>query len=226
MPDSLKTALLVQLLKKVSLAELRGIQEFQTGFQSYLHFQSHREDCFLTTAWVTDYINDNALNEVFQSACKKQHSTKTALLRVHNDIMRAIDEHRSVVLLLLDLSAAFDTVDHAILLNRLTWRFGIKNRALAWFTSYLKKRHQFVSVNGLDSSQCELLYGLPQGSVLGPILYLMYAYPLGNIVRRHDMSFHFYADDSQIYLSFDVYSTWWLHCIQDRSVYHGWRPIN
>ena len=107
------------------------------------------------------------------------------------------------MLLLLDLSAAFDTVDHAILLNRLTWRFGIKNRVLAWFASYLKKRHQFVSVNGLDSRQCELLYGLPQGSVLGPILYLMYAYPLGNIVRRHDMSFHFYADDSQIYLSFE-----------------------
>ena len=150
-----------------------------------------------------EYINENELTEVFQSAYKRQHSTETALLRVHNDIMRAIDEHRSVVLLLLDLSAAFDTVDHYILLERLTSCFGIKNSALTWFASYLQNRHQFVSVKGHTSNDFELCYGLPQGSVLGPLLYLLYTYPLGDIVRSHDMSFHFYADDSQIYLSFE-----------------------
>lgn len=198
-PDSLKIALLLPLLKKVSL-----------DFEEFKNFRPVSNLTFISkviektvASQLINYINDNALTEVFQSAYKKQHSTETALLRVHDDIMRAIDEHRSVVLLLLDLSAAFDTVDHGILLNRLTSCFGIKDGALAWFTSYLQKRHQFVSVNGHDSSQSELLYGLPQGSVLGPILYLLYTYPLGNIVRRHDMSFHFYADDSQIYLSFE-----------------------
>ena len=114
MPDSRKTTLLVLLLKKVSLAE---IQEFQTDF--HLTFISKVIEKIVSSQ-LTNYINDNALTEVFQSAYKKQHSTETALLRVHDDIMRAIDEHQSVVLLLLDLSAAFDTVDHAILLNRLT----------------------------------------------------------------------------------------------------------
>ena len=90
----------------------------------------------------------NHLGETFQSACKEFHSTETALLRVHNDILCSLDQNKSVILLLLDLSAAFDTVDHAILISRLSNRFGVKGTALAWFKSYLTSRQQFVNVEG------------------------------------------------------------------------------
>ena len=105
--------------------------------------------------------------------------------------------------LLLDLSAAFDTVDHGILIHRLESRFGIKGKALQWFRSYLENRLQYVCINGSNSSSTEVAFGVPQGSVLGPILYLLYTSPLGDIIRQHGMEFHLYADDSQIYFSFD-----------------------
>ena len=87
-----------------------------------------------------DYITINNLDEVFQSVYKQLHSTETTLLRVQNDILVALDNHQSVILLLLDLSATFDTVYHTILLNRLVTRFGITGSALSWFISYLCNR--------------------------------------------------------------------------------------
>ena len=105
--------------------------------------------------------------------------------------------------MLLDLSAAFDTVDHELLLHRLCVHFGIRVKALAWFTSYLTGRRQYVTIRGADSSSCSVMHGVPQGSVLRPLLYLLYTIPLGGIVLKHGMMFHFYADDSQMYFSFD-----------------------
>ena len=107
---------------------------------------------------------------MYQSAFKVLHSTETALIKVQNDILRAVDDNKSVILLLLDLSSAFDTVDHLILLSRLSHCFGIKGNALAWFDSYLKSRKQFVQIEDCQSSQCCLAHGVPQGSVLGPLL--------------------------------------------------------
>ena len=112
------------------------------------------------------------LDVMYQSAFKVLHSTETALLKVQNDILRAVDDNKSVILLLLDLSSAFDTVDHLILLSRLSHRFGIKGNALAWFDSYLKSRKQFVQIEDCQSSQRCLAHGVPQGSVLGPLLIL------------------------------------------------------
>ncbi|CAB4041365.1 Hypothetical predicted protein, partial [Paramuricea clavata] len=87
-----------------------------------------------------------------------------ALVRVQNDILKVIDNNKCVILLLLDLSAAFDTVDHDILLNRLQSNFGIKGKAQAWFRSYLTDRTHFVKIDGNSSSVHPVSYGVPQGS--------------------------------------------------------------
>ena len=146
---------------------------------------------------------DNAnLHETFQSAYKKGHSTETALTRIHNDILRSIDDNEYVILVLLDLSAAFDKVDHYILIERLKHRFGITGKALTWIKSYLSERTQFVKIGSYRSNNYKRGCGVPQGSVLGPILYLMYTVPLADVVNKHGMNYHFYADDSQIFLSF------------------------
>ena len=100
----------------------------------------------VVAAQVTSHLSENGLLECFQSAYKIGHSTESALLRVQNDILRSIDDGKSVVLLMLDLSAAFDTVDHQTLLHRLSNRFGIHGVACEWFTSYLSESKQFVSI--------------------------------------------------------------------------------
>ena len=98
--------------------------------------------------------------------------------------------------MLLDLSAAFDTVDHQILLNRLQSRFGVTGVVFDWFTSYLTGWHQCVPINGTRSSPKLLKCGVPQGSVLGPLLFLVYVSPLRNVIRKHGFDFHFFAADA------------------------------
>ena len=198
MPSQLKVAKLRPLLKKPSLDH--------TQFSNYrpvsnLTFLSKAIEKLVANQLIF-YVNNNNLNEPLQSAYKQYHSTETALIRVHNDILTAIDKRRTVILLLLDLSAAFDTVDHDILLFRLQQRFGVTGKPLLWFKSYLSNRMQFVSVDGAASSDHALQCGVPQGSVLGPILYVLYTSPLSDIVKKFNLSYHFYADDSQLYLSF------------------------
>ena len=117
------------------------------------------------------HLENVNLHETFQSAYKKGHSTETALSRIHNDILCAIDDNECVILVLLDLSAAFDTVDHDILIERLKHRFG---KALTWIKSYLSERTQFVKIGSKHSDNHKLCRGVPLGSVLG-------AHPVFNV---------------------------------------------
>ena len=121
---------------------------------------------------------------------------------MQNDFLCAIDNKRSVLLLSLDLAAAFDTVDHSVLLSRLTSSYGLRGTVLAWFRSYLASRKQYVRVEGCTSSFRSLDQGVPQGSVLGPLLYSMYTSPIAKIITRYGLKHHLYADDSQLYISF------------------------
>ena len=137
---------------------------------------------------------------------KSFHSCDTALIRVQNGILLPIDNRHCVMLLLLDLSAAFDTANHEILLKRLNSKISICGTALDWFRSYLTNRTQVVLIDGRKSQSHELKCGVPQGSVLGPILYmyLLCTAPLADILRFHNMQFHFYPDDTQLYISFSA----------------------
>ena len=112
------------------------------------------------------HLQENNLCSPLQSAYRTGHSTKTALLRVVNDLLNAMDEDKVSVLLLLDLSAAFDTIDHQILLSRLETVFGIRYTALQWFRSYLLDRNQCVVVNCFASSSSPVMFGVPQGTLL------------------------------------------------------------
>ena len=152
----------------------------------------------MVAARLNEHLKNGELVELFQSA----YGTETTLTRVHNDVLRAIDDGQCVILVLLDLSVAFDTVDHSILLNRLNRCFGIKGKALTWFRSYLLNRSHFFYVENERSSSLCLRYGVPHGFVLGPTLFSVYTAPLADVIKQHNMSYHFYAVDTQIYLSF------------------------
>ena len=99
---------------------------------------------------------------------------------------------------MLDLSVAFDTIDHSIL-HRLEHTFGINDSALSWFRSYLSDRTQIVTVNGLRSDEAPLSLSVPQGSVLGPVLFVLYTQPLFELIKKHSIQHHAFADDNHLY---------------------------
>lgn len=148
------------------------------------------------------YLTINNLYPYNQSAYRPNHSTETALLKVKNDLLLNMNKQHVTLLVLLDLSAAFDTVDHHILLERLQSDFGISGNALSWLTSYLIDRKQRVSIDSICSQPRDLPCGVPQGSCLGPLLFTLYISGLAAIIEKHLPVGSFYADDSQLYLSF------------------------
>ena len=140
---------------------------------------------------------NNLLNQ-FQSAYRPGHSTETVLLKIVNDLLLSLDDGKISLLASLDLSAAFDTIDHNILLRRLKHDFGLSGTVLDWFSSYLSGRIQSVSVHSHTSVPVSVSCGVPQGSVLGPILFVLYTTPLSTVNERHSILHHSYADDTQL----------------------------
>ena len=193
MPEVFKRAIVRPLLKKPSLdnvlANYRPV--------SNLPYISKIIEAAVEVQ-LTNHIEDNHLTDILQSAYKPKHSTETALLKVCDDILSELDKGNAVFLGMLDLSAAFDTVDHSILLARLERTFNISGSVYKWLESYLKGRTVQVCVDGQYSDAREVQCGLPQGSQSGPKRYSDYVFPLSRLIRALLLLYHYYADDAQV----------------------------
>ena len=148
------------------------------------------------------FLEENRIIPKNQSAYHQFHSTETALCKIHNDLVINVCSGKASLLVLLDLSAAFDTVDHDVLLADL-FSCGIREDAHSLLKSYLTNRFQRTSVGASLSEPVHLQFGVPQGSVLGPILFTLCMSSLATLLEAHNVAFHFYADDTQIYIRID-----------------------
>ena len=200
--DNLKEALLKPMIKKPNM-ELE-----------FPNFTPISNLSFLSKIWEKGVCRELMCHadftghlEPLQSAYRSNHSCETALLKVKTDILSATENQEVVCLIMLDLSAAFVTISHDLLLNRLKYRFGVTDLALNWLESYLTGHTQQVILQdnpcakAVMSRKMPLCWGVPQGSVLGPSLFSLYISPLGDICRNEGINFHSYADDQQLYLS-------------------------
>ena len=197
--SNLKEALLWLLLKKAGLDTIPQNYHPVSNL-SYLSKVIEKVVC----NQLVDYTEQTGMTEKYQSAYKHNHSTEFALLHVRTDILQAMDNQEVTCLILLDLSAAFDTVSHSLLLNRLRYIFSVTDMALNWKESYLKDHTQSMVLGDMDTTRAKseakhIKQGVPQGSILGPTLFTLYISPLGDICRSHEVLFQSYADDQQIY---------------------------
>ena len=124
------------------------------------------------------------------------HPTETALLHVLGDVYQSCDHKTASILTSLDLSAAFDTLDHNILIDRFNFEFGIEGLALKWLEAYLLGRKQFVKLGTHTSFTVSIRHGVPQGSVLGPLLFTTYISPIGSILNNSNLTYDLYANDT------------------------------
>ncbi len=199
-PTELKKAVIIPTLKKPSL-DKEQLSNYRPVSNLYFIGKVMER---LALKRLNDHLNLNSCHEEMQSAYKAHHSTETALLNVHHDIATALDHNQAVLLILLDLSAAFDTIDISRLLTIIQQQYGVTDKAYEWFASYLQNRSQQVAVGSSLSGSFPLKFGVPQGSVLGPVLFNLYTASLETTIKYHtSVHYHKYADDIQVYVTYN-----------------------
>ena len=176
-PAAFKHAVVQPLLKKKNL-DPSDLSNFRPISQLPFLSKALEKVVYLQ---LQSFLTSHGIHDIFQSGFRTGHSTETALLRVFNDLLLNADVGSPAVLVLLDLTAAFDTVDHPTLLHRLENSVGVTGTALQWFKSYLTDRTFSVKLGDHTSTTAPLTCGVPQGSILGPLLFLLYILPLGPI---------------------------------------------
>jgi Reverse transcriptase (RNA-dependent DNA polymerase)/Endonuclease-reverse transcriptase len=196
-PTAYKFAHVTPLLKKPDLdrdnpANYRPISNLHT-------ISKILERIFLSK--IIAFIERSPNYNRHQSAYRRGYSTETAIVRLLNDVYSAADNGSRSLLLLLDLSAAFDCINHDTLLRRLENTFGITGNVLLWLRSYVNNRSQSVRVGGETSIAMQCESGVPQGSVLGPLLFTLYVSPAANVISRYAVNHLQYADDTQLYIA-------------------------
>lgn len=196
-PHEWKCAVVFPLLKKA------GLEPVFPNYRpvSNLSFVSKLAEKVVVDELVK-HCNQHAPFPDNQSAYRSNHSTETALLKVQSDILMNMDRQEVTLLVLLDLSSAFDTVEKGILMKTLECDFGITDNVQKWLLSYLTGRKQKIAISGELSDSFDLASGVPQGSCLGPVLFVLYASRIFSIINSHLAGGQGYADDTQIYLSF------------------------
>ena len=192
-PSSLKHGIITPLLKKPSLDRNLLANYRPVSNLSFLSKLIERAVLMLLTEHLTKF---NLLPD-HQSAYRANYSTETALVSLYNDLLETADAGEASALLLLDLSAAFDTIDQQILIDRLSHYFGISDPAVCWFVSYLSDRTQSVQIGNVSSGVILLLFGVAQGSVLGGPLFIMYVAPLADATAVDGVDVRQFSDDSQ-----------------------------
>ena len=160
------------------------------------------KDCVKELNQLNVHLSRHSLYSEVQSGYRPNHSCETLLVRMCDDINREIGAGNVVIVVLLDLSAAFDTIDHTVLLEKLLNDYGVTGSALQWMKSYLEKRYFCVKIDDMLSSFLELLFGVPQGSLLGQSIFILYIKAPQKIAGEYGLDIQLYADDSQLYISF------------------------
>jgi hypothetical protein len=196
LPHEYKRAIIIPLMKKGvkkpnEMASYRPV--------SNLPFLAKAVERAVTRR-LTNYLESNNLHDPMQFAYRKYHSCETAMLTLFDKVCSAADSGEVTILVLLDLTSAFDTVSHSTLTQCLI-KAGVQDDALTWFKSYVSSRSTVVCCNGKQSPPYPLLHGVPQGSVLGPILFILYLRDISDIFKRHAIHYIVYADDIQLFLS-------------------------